>query len=51
MPWLFYSTGTDYVNRADLGITVTFDSPSDGETDVSNLVFVLSVSTLAGEWL
>ena len=51
MPWLFYSTGTDYVNRADLGITVTFDSPSDGETDVSNLVFVLSVSTLSGEWL
>ena len=37
-PWLF-STGTDYVNRADLGITVTFDSPSVGETDVSNLVF------------
>ena len=55
-PWLFYSTATAYARRQDVGITVTFDEPKTGtaaaeSTETSELVFVLSVSTLSGEWL
>ena len=51
LPWLYYSTG-DYASRTDVGLTMSFSVPAEDEYDVvSNLVFVLSVSTLSGEWL
>ena len=51
LPWLYYSTG-DYASRADVGLTMSFSVPAENEyAVVSNLVFVLSVSTLSGEWL
>ena len=51
MPWLYYTSGTDYAGRTDLGTVVTFDAPGSSTTEVSELQFVLSVTTLSGEWL
>lgn len=51
MPWLYYSTAVDYLSRIDLGALVTFDDPGSSATEVSELQFVLSVTTLSGEWL
>ena len=51
LPWLYYATG-DYASRGDVGTTMSFSVPAEGEfATVANLVFVLSVSTLNGEWL
>jgi hypothetical protein len=55
LPWLFYGASTglsaDYLTRTDLGAVVTFDAPGASTTETSELQFVLSVTTLRGEWL
>ena len=50
MPWLFYDTTNDYLTRTDFASTASFKAPSD-TASIANLVFVLSITTLSGQWL
>ena len=52
-PRLFYDAGVDYAGMADLELKVSQSASGDAATGntITNLEFVVSVTTLTGEWL
>ena len=52
-PRLFYDAGVDYAGMKDLELKVSKSASGDGATGntVQNLEFVVSVTSLTGEWL